>query len=222
MISIASFTAICLAALRLLAVSAVPNVSVVPSYRTDCSIWPNWYNETDGDISGSFEFVVDQADDPTVDGLLTTFGPNNSSGTSIQTVSISLLKSRRVEQQIYRCFNGMPYIKIRNFEDATLNGPMRLAENAHNARIVFGAGIKLGAFEHEIAGIRQPGKFLGANNQTTWSFRYREPRACGEREVYEIRLLGLSQNTNATAVFSNGDTTEENQEFTGFIKVVPL
>jgi len=202
-----SITTVAIVALHMAATAAaVPNVTAIPPSLSGCRDWPS-YTIAAGDGTDYLELVVDQAEDTGINGLLTGSQLENRTGAAaVETAYISLLKSRKFAKPSYRCVNGQ-------FQQGILGTPINLAKNYRAAYIIYGDGYPLQPYWHEIGGVRQPGRFLGAKNQTTWGFRYRQPVGCGDRDTYEVKLLGLPQDTEPTAQYE--------PEFKGFLRIRP-
>ncbi len=114
----------------------------------------------------------------------------------------------RIAKAVYRCFNGKMSL---GFGDSAV---ISISKDKNNALLSLGPGYKLEPYAHEIDGVRQPGVFLGALNQTTWGFNFIEPAACGEIFYYQAALQGLpiDPDTPPTAGYL--------PEFYGFLEAV--
>ncbi|KAF2251026.1 hypothetical protein BU26DRAFT_517771 [Trematosphaeria pertusa] len=190
---------------------AVPSVTPVPViYPGTCTMWPNWINTRDADVTGRIMFVVSSADDSALNDL--TIQPQ----TSTSPLFVSPFPSRKVLKMYYRCINGVPNISLSSSN-------VTIARDMANAHLLVdaapGKAYKPELYYHEVGGVRQEGVFLGALNQTTWGFRYQQVSCgadgrVGEREGYEVKLLGLPVDE------VNPPTAQYPPDFEGFVKVI--
>lgn len=211
-----SVASILLIALRLSAVLAVPNVTVVPLRTDDCVDWPNWLPVRGSDITGGFDIQVDQCDDEGLEGLLTTtiaFNWTDAGGDSGERLVIDLRKSRRFARSYYRCWNGTVGY------GPNLDSTITIAKDPRNAFLTAKnaiEGYKLEPYAHEINGTRQPGVFLGTMNRTTWGFAYVQPTECGQKDYYQAMLQGLPVDPDTEPRAAN------DPEFFGFLKALEI
>ena len=194
---------------------AVPNVTPIPTGRTDCRVWPGWINSRPNDLTSSLMFSVSQSDDAAVNGLpLQLFAEPWGSGTR-NFLGATLLASRSFAKSYYRCIDGVPVVMSDS------NRPIAIAKDMNNAHLLIGAPApttyRTEIFEHEIDGVKQDGWYLGAQNQTTWAFHYQAP-TCGadgkaNAGYYQVKLLGLPVDPE------NEPTAGYPPEFKGFLRV---
>jgi hypothetical protein len=225
MITLIAITVGFLAMLRIEAVTALPNVTVVPMGRTDCMYWPGWINKNETDTTGPIQFQIDQSEDVASDGLIanhlfTTY--ENGCTTAVSTVGLRINKSKLIgAYHYYRCFKGEIYLLDANDSESALRQPLcvdtapggyrdtpLLGSTPVQGSMVFRTGLRLEPYWHEENGVRQQGIYLGANNLTTWAFSY-WTSGCGIGHI-RVRFLGLPGSSRI----------EEGLEFKGFLKIV--
>ncbi|KAK0718635.1 hypothetical protein B0T26DRAFT_872769 [Lasiosphaeria miniovina] len=197
----------CLAAAQVSGVLAVPEVTVVPLGSKTCVSWPSWISQRGADVTGSFAFQVDQADDAGVNGLLTSSVEFNWTDISGTHITVDLRKSTSFAKPYYRCIDGSVHYLSR---DTIIS----VAKDRRNAFLTFSAGYKLEPYAHEVAGVRQDGVFLGALNQTTWGFHYVYSSKCGQIDYYEVKLQGLPDDPDTEP------RAGYDPQFLGFMKAV--
>ena len=188
--------------------TTLPNVKVIPLDNAGCYNWPGYIQSRPG-FTGSIQFLIDQAEDEWVNGLnAVSKGFNYSSGWSDEHLVMELTRSRRFAKEIYQCYDGRVAPLYGN------RGKLSISKDNRNAFVTFREGYPLQVYAHEVDGVRQPGVFLGAQNQTTWGFYYERSDKCGENGYYQPFLQGLpvDPETEPKAAYD--------PEFRGFLKVV--
>ncbi|CAI4218830.1 unnamed protein product [Parascedosporium putredinis] len=148
---------------------AVPDVVAKPLFPGSCTGFPTWQNVRGSDLTGAFELVVDQTGDDGVDGLPTRSDDIKWGNETIKMIHADLRKSRMFARPRYACTNGA----------------------VSHAVLQFAPGYDVEVYSHTVDGVEQPGKFIGALNQTTWGFAYVQPTECGKMPYYEAMLQGL-------------------------------
>ena len=217
-----------LAMFRIEAVTALPNITVVPMGRTDCMHWPGWTNKTN--TTGPIQFQIDQSEDADTDGLIANhlyITTNRSTPVDVNvaeftTVGHRINKSKWMgSYQNYRCVDGEAYLLDRNDSTLALREPLRVDTTPGGYRDTFilggihvygsmafrSTGLRLEPYWHEENGVRQQGVYLGANNVTTWAMSYWASGCVVGHIRVRLLLPGASQ-------------PEEGWEFKGFLKIV--
>lgn len=177
---------------HLVLTSALPNVTPIQIGQGDCSAYPNSYFHT-GDNADAFVFHPDQADDSSINGLLT----------GIWGTSLVVHENNTVDAPtIFCCDRGGTVLDPFGVQSLLLS--------PSDEELGYWNGIKPETYAHEVDGVRQDAVFLGMANVTTWAFKH----AAAPATYYHFRLLVAgAENSNGT-VLSDG-------EFKGFLKVVP-
>lgn len=227
--------------LLLPAVLAVPNVTVVPLTTTSCAGWPGFLPSGDRvDSTTSLTFVVDQSDDPAVDGLRASSadyhwpaGRDTPDGFNYTAITLDLRASRRFAHITFRCFDGVLRLgtlgngasanKTTDLPSLSVNKDKRngfviesQAGGASSNSTDPWSGYPVEPYKHVDAatGKDLPGVFLGARNLTTWGFNFNDKGPCGTPFLYEARLQGLPQDPTVEP------RATYDPEFFGFLKVV--
>lgn len=196
---------------------AVPNATITPAEGAgSCYSYPLWQNTRDHDISGAWQFVVDGADDPAINGLpLQPYTLSWGSGTR-NILGADWIKSTWFAKQYYQCFNGVPRTYTGPVRNLTISRDMRNAHLLQNAPKDQTYVPEL--YHHEVDGKRMDGVYLGALNKTTWGF-YPYGATCGAdgsatNPFLEVKLMGLPVDPNVPP------TAGYDPMYYGFIKLV--
>jgi hypothetical protein len=167
--------------------SAVPNVTVIPLSPGSCYGWPSWQGSGGDhvDLTGPLKISINQADDDGIEGLPLSVKTFNRTGLSTLNIVADLRKSNTFARSLFLCKNG-------NLETKA-PGTLFIGKDPSNALLTTEAGHSPEVYAHLVNGVRQPGIFLGARNQTKWGFTYRLPQTCGNLDYYELKLMNLPQ-----------------------------
>ncbi|KAK4222732.1 hypothetical protein QBC38DRAFT_71332 [Podospora fimiseda] len=170
------------------ALAAAPNVTVIPLGSSDCRKWPGHIYQGPGvDMTGYMQFEAVDVDDVGLNTLYTSFTSMPWAGSTREVMTLDLRRSRAIAKPYYRCING----ELRYLS----NDPLRVAKDVRNGFVTKETvGYKLEPYAHEIDGVRQPGVFLGALNQTTWGFFWRSASCSttgAKNDYYEVKLQNL-------------------------------
>ncbi|CAK7199653.1 hypothetical protein SEUCBS139899_002336 [Sporothrix eucalyptigena] len=214
---------------------AVPNVTVVPLQTGDCFSWPGHLPSGDRiDMSSYLQLVIDQSDDPAVNGLFATEvaynwpgGRDTPDGFNFTALAFDLRTSRLFARVAFRCFSGVLYMAT------TANGTdmpsLSVYKDKRNGFMIESRpelgngtagtpwlGYPVEPYQHvdPVTNKTLPGVYLGALNKTTWGFNFNDDGPCGTPFVYEARLQGLPLDPNIDA------RATYDPWFYGFIKVV--
>jgi len=198
--------------------SALPNVSTIPLGSNDCARWPGF---VDFDYTSPVNLVVHQAQNNSVNGLLTTTQdftlPGNITGTRL----IVNPRNSGSGHPTYRCESGTLRLhsKINGTSTSTsipgtIDTIISVATDSRNAFFILGEdGFRTAPYGHEIDGVEQDGVYLGTRGRTTWGFHY-VPTDGG---YYEIRLAGGTPDQEDEPAVVSAEP-----EFYGFLRVVPV
>ncbi|KAI9731788.1 MAG: hypothetical protein M1834_004577 [Cirrosporium novae-zelandiae] len=206
-----------LSATILPAAVAVPNVTVVPA-TGGCSAYPDWDASTQ--IAGPWILRVSQSDNNTIEGFGDTSQYIRKSGdTGIHMGRMTIVNMNQYAKNAIRC-NGA----TSTLEAYTASGVSGYAWNAlslspypYDAELLWGltGGLTVQAYHHYVAGVLQPGLFIGSGNVTTWGYLYQTSEGSTDGlPYYQMRLLGEGSEVpgeNGTALYPG--------EFRGFLMV---
>ncbi|KAL1655397.1 hypothetical protein SLS61_001860 [Didymella pomorum] len=196
--------------------AAVPNV--VPHQlgnKDSCVYWPSWINTRDVDLTGTLMFVVDSAEDESINGLLLNQFDVQFPQKTLPLLGVDLRSSRYFARAPVRCKDGIARLGIEALYQ------LRICRDRNNGHILINPSANKTTlvpeiYRHAIDRKEQEGVYLGWGNQTTWGFRYQDA-VCGAngvstREFVEVKLLGLPESEDDTAGYESW--------FKGFVKVV--
>ncbi|KAE9371101.1 hypothetical protein N431DRAFT_467309 [Stipitochalara longipes BDJ] len=165
-------------------ITALPNVTAIRIGQGDCSAYPNTYS-TFGRSADEFSFTPDQADNSSI----------NNSTTGVTDAGLVVYADNTTASDIFCCDHG------GTVEDGLGYKALLFSSNATDNKLGYwDQGVLPETYTHQIAGVAQPGVFLGLANVTTWAFKLTS-------NYYQTRLLGPGQNLSVG-------------EFKGFLKAV--
>lgn len=179
---------------------ASSNVEVEYSNFCASTIWP----DTIGPFNFTFQAVSEHNN--RINGLKPTIKmvrpePSKPSD-KMARYEIALDIGGKSEHPVFRCEKGVMQIAATK-QPITIGPPgrsfLRLAQD----------GFKPELLVHKVEGVRQIALFVGAENQTTWGFKY-ESRIDGNDEYFAMRLLGLRGNK------------DWKPEFRGYLSIVEM
>jgi len=179
-------------------VSAVPNVTVTQIFSGNCGGYPSSYS-TGGTHADAFNFVPDQADAGSLNGLKTgvkdgDFVVYRYDGYEDNSTYSTLASD------IFCCdvgghvLNGLGDKKLLLSTDVKVQGLGFYSD-----------GFQPETYEHYLDGVKQDGVFLGLGNVTTWSFR-----RLLQDTYWKARLMGPGSQR----------VDDDYIEFRGFLKAV--
>jgi hypothetical protein len=165
-------------------ITALPNVTAIQIGQGDCSAYPSTYS-TFGRSADEFSFTPDQADNSNINNLTT--------GTT--DAGLVVCTDNTTASEIFCCDHGGAVEDGLGYKD------LLFSANATDNRLGYwDQGTIPETYTHEVAGVAQPGVFLGLASVTTWAFK-------PVGGVYQMRLLGPGQSLAVG-------------EFKGFLKAV--
>jgi hypothetical protein len=161
---------------------ALPNITVIPLIPfpyNPCQYFP-------GQNTGEpFYLIPSSTTNDTLNNLHNTITNDNT---------LAIVSDSMVAWMPYRCNTTDGDLYFIGGDLATSPSTFFFTSDPKNRQLRHMAtGLEPETYAHEIAGVRQDGKFLGLGNSTTWAFKFMPgPGGAGSEKLdrWDMRLLG--------------------------------
>ena len=205
---------------------ALPKVNVVPlaTGRGDCNNWPNRISSKAAFLTGALALTI-RSDNADTDGLeLRAFKffngsfRNGSIAWNMNQLVADMKRTNDSQRPAFRCYNSRLLNQYRNVDD--LRVELNFYPDPRHATLSNNTGLKPTIYAHEIDGVRQPGVYLGWNNQTTWGLSRVHQKPDHEIRWVAASLQGVPSDINSIDVPRAESWPKP--EFYGFVEVIPI